>query len=189
MYHLKPLFIIAKVDGMEVNKVFINGGATINLMPYTLFKKMGKIDEDLRQYNMVLSNYEGKTSNIMGVVQVDLAVGTTTRLTLFMVIDSKANFNLLLCREWIHGIGVIPSMIHQRLIIRRKEGIVENIEADQIYYQFDDRGFKRLFDRHLANIAPCGDESGSYTFVNTGRVLNFDPDHGFIWDNEEDTGS
>lgn len=68
MYHLKPLFIRSKVDGMAVNKVFVDGGATVNLMPYTLFKKMGKVDKDLRQHNMVLSNYERKTSNIMGVV-------------------------------------------------------------------------------------------------------------------------
>ena len=45
MYHLKPLFIRAKVDRMAVNKVFIDGGAVVNLMPYTLFKKMGKGDE------------------------------------------------------------------------------------------------------------------------------------------------
>lgn len=96
MYHLKPLFIRAKVDGMTVNKVFVDEGAAVNLMPYTLFKKMGKGDKDLRQHNMVLPNYEGKINNIMGVVQVDLVVGMTTRLTLFMVIDSKANFNLLL---------------------------------------------------------------------------------------------
>ena len=95
---------------------------------------------------MVLSNYEGKTNNIMGVVQVDLVVGTTTRSTLFMVIDSKANFNLLLGREWIHGIGVVPSTVHQRLIIWRKDSIVENIEADQSYYWVDDRGSKRSFD-------------------------------------------
>lgn len=80
MYHLKPLFIRAKIDGMTVNKVFVDGGATVNLMTYTLFKKMGKCDDDLRQHNMVLSNYDGKTSNIMGVVKVDLAVGTTTRM-------------------------------------------------------------------------------------------------------------
>lgn len=61
MYHLKPLFIRAKVDGRAVNKVFVNGGATVNLIPYTLFKKMGKCDDYLRQHNMVLSNYEGKT--------------------------------------------------------------------------------------------------------------------------------
>lgn len=48
MYHLKPLFIRAKVDGMAVNKVFVDGGVVVNLMPYNLFKKMGKGDEDLR---------------------------------------------------------------------------------------------------------------------------------------------
>lgn len=48
MNHLKPLLIRAKVDGMVVNKVFVDGGATVNLMPYTLFKKMGKVDEDLQ---------------------------------------------------------------------------------------------------------------------------------------------
>lgn len=60
---------------------------------------------------MVMSNHEGKTNNIIGVVQVDLVVGTTIRSTLFMV-DSKAIFNLLLGREWIHGIGYVPSMVH-----------------------------------------------------------------------------
>lgn len=95
MYHLKPLFIRTKVDGVAVNKVFVDGGATVNLMPHTLFKKMRKCDADLRQHNMVLSNYEGKTSNILGVIQVELVVGTTTRSTLFMVINSKVNFNLL----------------------------------------------------------------------------------------------
>ena len=33
MYHLKPLFIRAKVDGFPVNKVFVDGGAAVNLMP------------------------------------------------------------------------------------------------------------------------------------------------------------
>lgn len=65
IYHLKHLFIRAKVDGIEVNKVFIDGGAAVNLMSHTLFKKIRKGDEDLRQHNMVLSNYKGKTSNIM----------------------------------------------------------------------------------------------------------------------------
>lgn len=38
----------------------------------------------------------------------------------------------------------------------------------------------------LTNIAPCDDESGSYTSVNTSHVLNLDPDHIFIWDAEEE---
>ena len=65
LYHLKPLFISEKVDGMLVNKVVINGGAAINLMPHALFKKMGKCGSELRPHNMVLSNYEGKTSSVI----------------------------------------------------------------------------------------------------------------------------
>lgn len=136
---------------------------------------------------MVLSNYEGKTSSILGVIQVELALGTITRMTLFMVIKSKENFNLLLGREWIQGIGVVLSTLHQRLIIWQKDGIVENIETYQNYYKTEiPKGAKRSFDQHLANVAPCDDESGSYTSINTGRIVNLDPDHGFLWDNNKD---
>lgn len=34
MYHLKSLFIMVKVYDMSVNKVFIDGGASVNLMPH-----------------------------------------------------------------------------------------------------------------------------------------------------------
>lgn len=47
MYHLKPLFIQAKVDGVAVTKVFVDGGAFVSLMPLTLIKKLGKGEEDL----------------------------------------------------------------------------------------------------------------------------------------------
>ena len=68
----------------------------------------------------------------MGVVQLDLTIGSSCRPTMFMVIEAKANYNFLLGREWIHGVGAVPSSMHQRLVLWREDGIVENIEADQI---------------------------------------------------------
>lgn len=86
-----------------------------------------------------------------------------------MVINSKANFNLLLGREWIREIGAVPSTVHKRLIIWRKDGIIENIEAGQSYYRIDEaKGSKKSFNQHLVNIEPCDDEAGSYISVNTG---------------------
>ena len=95
---------------------------------------------------MVISNYEGKIGHTLGVIQVDLTVATITRPTMFMVIAAKTNYNLLLGREWIHGIGAISSSMHQRVAIWREDGIVENIEVDQSYYmeevnQVDRRNF------------------------------------------------
>jgi len=51
-----------------------------------------------------------------------------------MVVPSKANFNALLGREWMQGVGSVPSTLHQRLSIWREDGFVENIEADQSYF-------------------------------------------------------
>ncbi|KAK2449663.1 hypothetical protein QL285_008835 [Trifolium repens] len=74
--HLKPLFIRAKVEGVGINKVLIDGGAAVNLMPLSLLPKIGKYDCDLSAHNIVLSNYEGKTGHSMGAIQVDVAVGS-----------------------------------------------------------------------------------------------------------------
>lgn len=102
-------------------------------MPHSLPKKIGKYDTDLRPQNMVLSNNEEKNNKVSGVVQVDVVVGTIIRPTLFMVISTKENYNLLLGREWIHGAGEVSSTLHHRISIWSPDGIVENIEEDQIY--------------------------------------------------------
>lgn len=132
--HLKPLFIKEKVDSYGVNKVLVDSGAEVNLMPHSLFRKIGKFNTDLRTHNMVLSNYEGKTDHSLGEIQMDLVVGTTVRPILFMVIPYKVNYNLLLGREWIHGVGVVPSSLHQRISTWSEDDIMNNVEATQSYY-------------------------------------------------------
>jgi len=128
--HLKPLLIQAKVGEIAINKVLVDGGAAVNLMPESLLKWIGKTNKDLKPHNVILSNYEGKVGHSRGAFQVSLTVGTVVRPTLFMVVPSKANFNLLLGREWIHRIGVVPSSMYQRIAIWRDDGTVENIEAE-----------------------------------------------------------
>ena len=77
-------------------------------MPHSFLRKIGKFDIDLRPHNMVLSNYEVKTSKPLGVIHVDIVVGTTSRTTLFVVVPTKTNYNLLLSREWIHRVEAVP---------------------------------------------------------------------------------
>jgi len=43
-----------------------------------------------------MSNYEGKAGFSLGALQVNLTEGSVTRPTSFIVVPSKANFNLLL---------------------------------------------------------------------------------------------
>ena len=121
--HLKPLFIQAKINDVGINKVLVDGGATINFLPHFLLKNIRLSESDLKPHNVVLCNYEGKSGSSFGAIEVDLVVRIVKMATLFLVVESKANYNLLLGREWIHGVGVLPSIMHQRLSLW-KENVV-----------------------------------------------------------------
>jgi len=181
--HLKPLFIQAKVDDIGVNKVLVYGGAALNLMPHSLLKKIGKCGIDLIPKNIVLSNYVGKVEFLLGALQLNLIVGSVIRPTLFMVVPSKTNFNLLLGREWIYGIGVVPSSIHQRIIIWKDDGLVENVEADQSYFLADVNNVTRkTFEKSLAKITPCYFVKDGCNDKIDASSVRFNPTHGFVWE-------
>jgi len=78
--------------------VMVDGGAAVNLLPHFLLKKIGLSESNLKPHNVVLCNCEGKSRNYFGAIEVDLVVGIVKRPTLFLVVESKANYNLLLGR-------------------------------------------------------------------------------------------
>ena len=47
----------AFVDGKPMNKMLVDGGASVNLMPYTTFHKLGKGLEDLMETDMMLNHF------------------------------------------------------------------------------------------------------------------------------------
>jgi len=66
--HLKALFVKGRVDGQPMTKILIDGGATINIMPYAVYRKHGKEHEDLTKTDMMLKDFEGNVSPVKGYV-------------------------------------------------------------------------------------------------------------------------
>ena len=99
-----------------MSKMLVDGGASVNLMPYTTFRKLGKGPEDLMETDMMLKDFGGNTSKTRGAINVELTIGSKTLLTTFFIIDRKGSYSLLLGRDWIHANYYIPSTMHQCLI-------------------------------------------------------------------------
>jgi hypothetical protein len=53
--HLKPLYIWGHIDGKPVSRMLIDGSAAINLMLYSIFKKLGREDDELIKTNLMLN--------------------------------------------------------------------------------------------------------------------------------------
>jgi hypothetical protein len=115
--HLKPLFVRGHIDGIPIAKMLVDGGAAVNLMSYSLYRKLGKQDDELVKTNMTLSGV-GTDSSIKarGVTSVELTIGTKTLVAAFFVADVEGNYSLILGRDWIHANQYIPSTLHQMLI-------------------------------------------------------------------------
>ena len=110
--HLKPLFLKGHIDGRPMSRMVVDGGATVNLMPYAVFRKIGKSDNDLIKTDMMLKDYEGKISPARGALCVDLTIGSKTLPTTFFIINGKGSYNLLLGWDWIQANCCIPSTMH-----------------------------------------------------------------------------
>ena len=64
--HLKALYVKGFVDGKPMSKILVDGGASVNLMPYTTFCKLGKGPEDLIETDMMLKDFGGNVSKTRG---------------------------------------------------------------------------------------------------------------------------
>jgi hypothetical protein len=102
--HLKPLFVRGHIDGIPIAKMLVDGGAAVNLMSYSLYRMLGKQDDELVKTNMTLSGV-GTDSSIKarGVTSIELTIGTKTLAAAIFVADVEGNYSLILGRDWIHA--------------------------------------------------------------------------------------
>ena len=99
------------IDGITIAKMLVDRGTVINLMPYSLYRNIGKQDDELVKTNMTLSSV-GTDSLIKakGVTSVELTIGTKTLAAAFFVANVEGNFSLILGSDWIHANQCVPSM-------------------------------------------------------------------------------
>jgi hypothetical protein len=114
--HLKPLYVRGHIDGKLIPRMLVDGGATVNLMPYTVFKKLGWEDDELVKTNLTRNSVGGNPMEARGVISMELTVGSKLLATTFFVIEVQGNYSVILSRDWIHANCCILSTFHQFLI-------------------------------------------------------------------------
>jgi hypothetical protein len=84
--HFKPLYIRGHIDGKPVSRILIGGGAAINLMSYSVFKKLGREDDELVKINLTLNGVGGNPMEARGDISMELIVGSKSVTTAFLLI-------------------------------------------------------------------------------------------------------
>jgi hypothetical protein len=127
--HMRPMYLRGCINGKPLTKMFVDGGAAVNVMPYTTFRKLGMGPRDLTPTSIILKDFAGNPSYTKGCAHVDLMIGSKTLLMTFFVFEGKGAYRLLLGRDWIQANCCIPSTMHQQLV-QWVDDDIEVVQAD-----------------------------------------------------------
>lgn len=114
--HLKPLYIMAHVEGMPIFRIFVDCGATVNVLPLSLMKKLNKTKKNLIPSDVVMSSFVGdKSKTDIGELPLKITVAYQIRIVAFYVVESGVDYNILVSQDWIHQTSCIPSSLFRVL--------------------------------------------------------------------------
>ena len=113
--HNRPLYVTAVINGIEVRRAFIDNGASVNIMPYTMFKRLGLPEKKIVKEQTNITGFANQSTRTLGHIKVDMQVGKIRGPVMFHVAEVDVAYHVLLGRAWQNDYGVVPSVFHQCL--------------------------------------------------------------------------
>ena len=92
--HIRSLYVRAHFNGKTVSKVLFDNRSAVNVMSLKMSRALGRNIDDLIETEVFVSTFIGEISKTLGVLPIDIIVGSKTSLLAFFVINSTDNYML-----------------------------------------------------------------------------------------------
>ncbi|KAM2312471.1 hypothetical protein ACFXTH_022871 [Malus domestica] len=122
--HNHPIFVSVYVREHKVNRMLVDGGSAINIMPKSTMTTIDIKADELSLSRLLIQGFNQGGQRAMGMSRVKMTIGELQSSMIFHVIDVRTSYGLLLGRPWIHANGVVPSTIHQCLKFYREVKVI-----------------------------------------------------------------
>ena len=129
--HNRPLLMLGEIDDLVINRIMIDGGSAINLLPLRTLKRIGYSAGDLSQSNVIIHGFNQSGQEALGTISLVLKLEKLVTYVNFHVIDAATSYNALIGRPWLHENKVVPSTLHQCIKYKDTSGDIVRIFADK----------------------------------------------------------
>ncbi|XP_021299514.1 uncharacterized protein LOC110428122 [Herrania umbratica] len=110
--HNRPLFVQGYSREQKINRIQIDDGSAVNLLPLKTMKEIGMPPNELSKSHLMIQGFNLEGQRAIGKVRLQLFIDDMESNPLFHVIDANTTYNMLLGRPWIHQNGVVSSTLH-----------------------------------------------------------------------------
>ncbi|KAL0410996.1 UNVERIFIED_CONTAM: hypothetical protein Slati_3689300 [Sesamum latifolium] len=127
--HNHSLFVAGYVREQKVNRILIDGGSAVNIIPLRILKELRIPIDELSNSRLMIQGFNQGGQRGVGIIRLQLTMEDMVSTALFHVIDVKTSYNMFLGRPWLHENAVVPSTWHQCFKYCRN-GIVKKVLGD-----------------------------------------------------------
>ncbi|KAL0395320.1 UNVERIFIED_CONTAM: hypothetical protein Slati_4498200 [Sesamum latifolium] len=109
----RPLFVVGYVREQKVNRILIDGGSAVNILPLRILKELGIPIDELSNSRLMIQGFNQGGQRAVGIIRLQLTMEDMVSTALLHIIDAKTSYNMLLGHLWLHENAVVPSTWHQ----------------------------------------------------------------------------
>ncbi|KAH0729704.1 hypothetical protein KY290_000837 [Solanum tuberosum] len=127
--HNRPLYMVGHVLEKKINRILIDEGSGVNILPIHTFKELDITTEELSESCLLIQGFNQGGERSMGSIKLEIHMEDLRSSAWMHVIDAKTSYNILLGRPWVHQIRIVLSSYYQ--FLKYLEGGIERkIVAD-----------------------------------------------------------
>ncbi|GAV58482.1 hypothetical protein CFOL_v3_02015, partial [Cephalotus follicularis] len=144
----------------------VHNGATVNILPMKMVRKLGKSEKYLIETDILVTRFDGNIAHAKGVLPMTLGVGSSSSIAAFFLVDVALPYNALLGFDWIYANGVIPSSLHQLLIMLNKKNEDEVFVAENKPFIVNANSVEaELYKDKFGSVRLMSDEDGALSNI------------------------
>ncbi|XP_064940582.1 uncharacterized protein LOC135594090 [Musa acuminata AAA Group] len=127
--HDDALVISAMVANVQVRRIMVDIGSSVDILYFDAFQKLGLARENMRPMSSALTGFIGDSISPLGAITLPLTLGVPPRsktvMTTFLVVDLPTAYNAILGRPTLNKVRAVVSTYYQTIKFPTHAGVGE----------------------------------------------------------------
>ncbi|KAH0776472.1 hypothetical protein KY290_007883 [Solanum tuberosum] len=154
----------------KINKILIDEGSGVNILPIHTLKELSILTEELSESRLLIQGFNQEEQRSIGSIQLEIHMEDLRSSAWMHVINAKTSYNILLGRPWVHENRIVSSFYYQCLKYL-EGGIERKIVADdnpftKVETHFSDAKF------YLKSYVVKGIESNDAKSIKSDKIIS-----------------
>ncbi|XP_063942768.1 uncharacterized protein LOC135150410 [Daucus carota subsp. sativus] len=114
--HNDALVIALRIGPMNVHRVLVDNGSSVNILYYSTYQKLGLPDKDMKVEDVYIYGFGREAVKVKGTIRLPVTLGegtcSATQVMDFMIVDHDSSHNTIVGRPLLKEMRVVTSIYH-----------------------------------------------------------------------------